>query len=121
MGQIIAAPFSCSFFVFSDGQLDKETSDSLLPIIASQRERFRTRNLELETVCTFLYNKRTRFQGEKPGFRKNLTTTVPCIVWIRTRDIAAIKSFTLSIVRISNTIHSGTSCYLLSNLLHCQS
>ena len=69
MGQIIAAPFSCSFFVFSDGQLDKETSDSLLPIIASQRERFRTRNLELETVCTFLYNKRTRFQGEKPGFR----------------------------------------------------
>ena len=31
-------------------EYDKQAADSLLPIISSQRERFRTRNLELEAV-----------------------------------------------------------------------
>ena len=48
----LSLPSSLASFlsVIEDTILDKQTSDSLLPIIASQRERFRTRNIELEAV-----------------------------------------------------------------------
>ena len=35
--------------------VDKSAADSLLPIVQSQRERYRVRAQELEAVCTLLY------------------------------------------------------------------
>lgn len=38
------------YYFYVVDEYDKQAADSLLPIISSQRERFRTRNLELEAV-----------------------------------------------------------------------
>jgi len=54
-----------------DTILDKQTSDSLISIIASQRERFRTRNIELEAQSRHQQQQIVALQNEADTVRKD--------------------------------------------------
>ena len=49
--------------------MEKQNSDSLLPIISSQRERFRNRNLELESQNAHQQRQITILQNEVDSVR----------------------------------------------------